>query len=29
LGTIFYFIGALVFAAIFKRTPPIFSPVEE
>lgn len=26
---IFYFIGALIFAAIFKRTPPIFAPVEE
>ena len=29
LGAIFYFIGALIFAAIFKRTPPIFAPVEE
>ncbi len=26
---IFYFIGALIFAAIFKRDPPIFAPVEE
>ncbi len=26
---IFYFIGALIFAAIFKRNPPVFAPVEE
>ncbi len=29
LTAIFYFIGALIFAAIFKRNPPIFAPVDE
>lgn len=29
LGAIFYFIGALIFAAIFKRNPPVFAPVAE
>ncbi len=29
IAAIFYFIGALIFAAIFKRTPPVFTPVEE
>jgi len=29
IGAIFYFIGALIFAAIFKRNPPVFAPVEE
>jgi len=29
IGSIFYFIGALIFAAIFKRNPPLFAPVEE
>lgn len=29
IAVIFYFVGALIFAAIFKRTPPVFAPVEE
>ncbi|MFC3196237.1 DUF4199 domain-containing protein [Parapedobacter deserti] len=29
IATIFYFVGALIFAAIFKRNPPLFTPVEE
>lgn len=29
ISAIFYFIGALIFAAIFKRNPPIFAPIEE
>ena len=29
IAAIFYFIGALIFAAIFKRNPPVFAPVEE
>lgn len=29
IAAIFYFIGALIFAAIFKRERPVFAPVEE
>ncbi|WP_262246919.1 DUF4199 domain-containing protein [Parapedobacter soli] len=29
IGAIFYFIGALIFAAIFKRERPVFAPVNE
>lgn len=29
IATIFYFIGALIFAAIFKRERPLFAPVED
>ena len=29
ITTIFYFIGALIFAAIFKREPPVFASVDE
>lgn len=29
IAAIFYFIGALIFAAIFKRNPPVFASVEE
>ncbi|MGK6353260.1 DUF4199 domain-containing protein [Parapedobacter sp. DT-150] len=29
IAAIIYFIGALIFAAIFKRNPPIFAPAEE
>ena len=29
VGAIFYFIGALVFAAIFKRERPVFAPVQD
>ncbi|WP_257670616.1 DUF4199 domain-containing protein [Parapedobacter tibetensis] len=29
IAAIFYFIGALIFAAIFKRTAPVFAPVDE
>ncbi|MGV3763288.1 DUF4199 domain-containing protein [Parapedobacter sp.] len=29
IGAIFYFIGALIFAAIFKRERPVFAPVDE
>lgn len=29
IAAIFYFIGALIFAAIFKRNAPVFAPIEE
>jgi len=29
IAAIFYFIGALIFAAIFKRNPPVFVPTTE
>ncbi|MFB2118493.1 DUF4199 domain-containing protein [Parapedobacter sp. 2B3] len=29
IAAIFYFIGALIFAAIFKRERPVFAPVDE
>ena len=29
IASIFYFIGALIFAAIFKRERPVFAPVDE
>ncbi|SEL03736.1 DUF4199 domain-containing protein [Parapedobacter koreensis] len=29
IAAIIYFIGALIFAAIFKRNPPLFAPAEE
>lgn len=29
IGAIFYFVGALIFAAIFKRERPVFAPVSD